>query len=269
MKGDFHIHTQFSDGTLAVEEVLQKASETLDIISITDHDTLSGARLASTLAGKYKIKVIYGLELSTELNNESVHLLGYFKDLDEISPLEAALEQQRQHRIKRCYQILERLEKYFHIQLDMTPLLKLHSITRGSIANEIVAQGYQYTKTQIFAQMIGDGCIAYLPSTKISTQEGIALLRQAKATIILAHPVLLKKNNYQDIVRLGIDGIEAIYPLNTLNATKRFKKFALSHDLVYTAGSDFHSFNDYKHGNIGCCPLEEEALTAFIKKVME
>lgn len=117
--------------------------------------------------------------------------------------------------------------------------------------------------------MIGDGCIAYLPSTKISTQEGIALLRQAKATIILAHPVLLKKNNYQDIVRLGIDGIEAIYPLNTPNATKRFKKFALSHDLVYTAGSDFHSFNDYKHGNIGCCPLEEEALTAFIKKVME
>ena len=269
MKGDFHIHTQFSDGTLTVEEVLQEAHKNLDVISITDHDTLSGVKQAVSMAEAYQIQVIYGLELSTEWQGESIHILGYFKDLKAISILEETLQTQRMHRVNRCKEIIARLEKYFQIKLDITPLLKLHSITRGSIASEIIAQGYPYSKTQIFSTMLGEGCVAYLPSTKITTTEGIALLRQAQATIILAHPILLKKNQYQDLIAMGMDGIEAIYPINTKEATKRFKKFALSHGLVYTAGSDFHSFNDYKHGNIGCCPLEGEALTTFLKKVLE
>ena len=81
MKGDFHIHTQFSDGSLTVEEVLQEASKHVEVISITDHDTLSGAKLAGSLADTYQLKVIYGVELSTERKKESVHILGYFKDL--------------------------------------------------------------------------------------------------------------------------------------------------------------------------------------------
>ncbi len=269
MKGDFHIHTQFSDGTLTVEEVLQEASKHVNVISITDHDTLSGVKLASSLADTYQLKVIYGVELSTESKKESVHVLGYFKDLSTISILETALKTQREHRITRCKEIVARLEKYFQIKLDITPLLKLHSITRGSIASEIIAQGYPYSKTQIFSTMIGEGCVAYLPSTKMTTEEGVALLKQAQATIILAHPILLKKNNYQELVALGMDGLEAIYPVNTVNDTRRFKRFAHSHNLVYTAGSDFHSFNDLKHGNIGSTILEKEALTAFLKKVME
>lgn len=269
MKGDFHIHTRFSDGALTVEEVLAEASKSLDVISITDHDTLAGVKIADSLASNYKIKVILGVELSTEHNQESVHILGYFKDLAHASVVEKALERQQQHRVKRCQETLVLLKKYFQIDLDITPLLKLNSITRGSIANEIIAQGYPYTKEQIFAKMLGDDCVAYLPSTKTTTTEGIALLRQAEATIILAHPILLKKNSFREIVALGLDGIEAIYPINTPNDTKRFKKFARNNDLVYTAGSDFHAYNDYKHGNIGSRYLEGEELELFIKKVME
>ena len=269
MKGDFHIHTQFSDGSLTVEEVLQEASKHVEVISITDHDTLSGAKLAGSLADTYQLKVIYGVELSTERKKESVHILGYFKDLSTVSTLQTILENQREHRIARCKEMVASLEKYFQIKLDIAPLLKLNIITRGSIANEIIAQGYPYTKAQIFSTMIGEGCVAYLPSTKITTEEGVALLKQAQATIILAHPVLLKKNSYQELIALGMDGLEAIYPANTPDDTKRFKRFALSHNLVYTAGSDFHSFDDQKHGNIGSSVLEKEALTAFLKKVME
>lgn len=269
MRGDFHIHTIYSDGALSVEEVLKEASKSLDIISITDHDGLTGAKKAIEIADKYSIKVILGVEFSTEYLGESVHILGYFKNDSDLKELEEVLEKQRINRIKRCQDIAELLKRYFKIELDVTPLLRLHSITRGNIASEIISQGYDYTKKEIFERMLGDNCPAYIPSTKITTPEAIEILKRAKATIVLAHPVLLKKNSYKELIAMGLDGLEAIYPANLSTDTKRFKYYAKQKGLVFTAGSDFHDFDDYKHGNIGSIYLSGEELDLFIKKVME
>ncbi|MBT2282963.1 PHP domain-containing protein [Paenibacillus polymyxa] len=79
---DLHHHSNHSDGKATVEELLKKAIETgIAVMSITDHDTLAGQEKASFVANLMGIKYIHGIELSTQFDNKSVHLLGYFAKL--------------------------------------------------------------------------------------------------------------------------------------------------------------------------------------------
>lgn len=266
MRGDFHIHSNYSDGVFTIEQLLELAKEKdLDYIAITDHDVISGALHAYNIQST--VKVIVGLELSTTLQNESVHILGYYTDLSKIHMIEDYLETQRKNRLERAKKIKELLLQHFNIDLDIGFMKKIDSITRGTIANEIIKQGYPYTKELIFDEMIGKGCPAYLPSTKMTTEFGIHLIKETNGLAVLAHPVLLKKAKIEDIIEMGIDGIEAIYKENQNGDEDRFVKLAQDNNLCITAGSDFHSFNDHKHGDIGEVFLEGEYLEIFLNKL--
>ncbi len=66
---DVHMHTNYSDGTGSVEDVLEHVAQAtpLDVIAITDHDTIEGALRARELAARrdYGFEVIVGEEIST------------------------------------------------------------------------------------------------------------------------------------------------------------------------------------------------------------
>ena len=267
MRGDFHIHTIYSDGVYTPEEIKNLASD-LDYIAITDHDVLSGALEAYHLQAE-KPKIIVGVELSTQMNDESIHILGYFNHLSRIDELNSFLINQRSMRYQRALKMKELLLTHFQIDLNMEFAKKIESVTRGTIANQIIAQGYPYTKEEIFQKMIGHGCVAYLPSTKMTTQYGIKLIKENGGLAVLAHPILLRKTRVEEIINLGIDGIEAIYSKNSSEDTDKYKKIARDYQLFITAGSDFHSPHDHKHGEIGEVVLEGKDLEIFLNKLME
>ena len=80
MKADLHIHTKYSDGIYSVQEIINLAkARNLDVIAITDHDVLKGALEAQAYQND-DLRIIIGMELSTEYNDESIHILGYFPD---------------------------------------------------------------------------------------------------------------------------------------------------------------------------------------------
>lgn len=80
-KGDFHIHSTFSDGSYTPKEiVILSKKRNIDIISLTDHNSTCGIDEAISFGEELGIKVIPGVELSTFYNNSKVHVLGYFKD---------------------------------------------------------------------------------------------------------------------------------------------------------------------------------------------
>jgi predicted metal-dependent phosphoesterase TrpH len=267
--GDFHIHSTFSDGVYSVEEVLALAKKrNLSYLAITDHDVLAGSLIAKSLETD-ELRVFVGIELSTEYREESIHILGYFPSPNNLQGLEDYLLKQREARRIRALRIKELLLKHFDIDLNMDFTEDMPSITRGAIAQAIVSQGFPYSKEEIFARMIGQGCPAYLPSTKLDTVAGIRLLKEYGALTVLAHPVLIRKSNPEEIVNMGVDGIEAIYPVNTKEDTEKFLRLAASKGLFVTAGSDFHSFNDHKHGNLGEHYLEGRNLEIFLAKMTE
>lgn len=269
MRGEFHIHTTYSDGVLTVPEILEYVKGKEEYLSITDHDIIDGSIEAFELSKKYNIKCIIGVEVSSFYQGDTVHILGYFKNDDHLEVLKNKLKETREQRIKRLYLMKEKLKDIFNIDLDITEILKVSTITRGTIAREIVRQHSEYSIEYLFKEVIGSDCPAYIPSTKFFTKEAIDLIHQAGGVAVLAHPTLLRSCKPIDIVKMGVDGIEAIYPRNKENEELEYRKLALENNLFITAGSDFHSFNDIGHANLLTHFLYDDELEIFIKKVME
>ena len=265
MKADLHSHTKYSDGVLTVIELLEIAkSKKLDVFAITDHDCFDGATEAYKIQEEFGIKMIFGMELSTYSNDESVHVLAYYPQPINSGKLYEMLENQRINRKKRAYEILELLKKHFNIDLDSSFIEKKHSVTRGTMADEIIKQGFARDKATIFKTILGDNCPCYIPSTKLSTKEGIELILESGGMPVLAHPCLYKKNSIEDLIKLGVKGIEAVYPRKENRETK-FRDIARKYNLVVTAGSDFHLPNDYSHGNVGDAVIKDLDVRKFLK----
>lgn len=220
-KGDFHIHSTYSDGKCnPTDIILLSKKKNIDIISITDHNSINSLCESLDIAKKYGIAVIPGVELSTRYNDTRVHILGYF---------------------------------YYNPYKNSNLLIKcLHYIKEHKISS--------------LNKVLEDKLDIKYRSDKISVEKGIEMLRFFKATIILAHPVLLPRNDFENIASLGFDGIEAKYSKNTQKDTAFFINYAKNHNLIYTAGSDFHNINDnYRfHGNIGDVFLDTDEISLFL-----
>lgn len=272
-KVDFHVHSTCSDGLLTPENVVKRAYEkSVKYLALTDHDTVSGLDIAKAKAKSLGINFIPGIELSTNYNKESIHILGFFKDESyKDKKLINYLDELKERRNIRAIKMIEKLKEEFNIIIDKDKLFKKANggvIARPHIAYEIIESGYNYTKDEIFKKLIGKDCPAYVPTTKISPEEGINILRKHNALVFLAHPILIKKSPLTDFLSFGFDGIEGVYFQNSKEDEKRFINFALENNLLISAGSDCHGdFNgDTRHGDIGCMDLEEKYLKAFCNK---
>ena len=272
-KVDFHVHSTCSDGLLTPENVVKRAYEkSVKYLALTDHDTVSGLDIAKAKAKSLGINFIPGIELSTNYNKESIHILGFFKDESyKDKKLINYLDELKERRNIRAIKMIEKLKEEFNIIIDKDKLFKKANggvIARPHIAYEIIESGYNYTKDEIFKKLIGKDCPAYVPTTKISPEEGINILRKHNALVFLAHPILIKKSPLTDFLSFGFDGIEGVYFQNSKEDEKKFINFALKNNLLISAGSDCHGdFNgDTRHGDIGCMDLEEKYLKAFCDK---
>ncbi|WP_409070030.1 PHP domain-containing protein [Clostridium sp. FAM 1755] len=277
IKGDFHTHTNASDGKYSSKELIYLAKEeNLDIISVTDHDTTDGIEEALFYGEKLNIKVIPGIELSTTYNNCSVHVLGYFKGNNYKNNLIKDFQKhKKEFRKKRANEIVNKLEEHFDIIISFDKIMESTKgvISRPHIAKAIVNAGYNYSWDYIFSNFIGEGCKAYVPNKTISTEEGISLLKKSGAISVLAHPVLIKKINVENLFKLNFDGVEAIYYMNKPEDTIKLKSLSKKYNKIITGGSDFHGLTktDGSHPDrIGATTLDQaniEKLLKFIDSV--
>ena len=270
VKVDFHTHTSASDGILSPAQVIDRAkTNDLKYLAITDHDTLSGLNEGILESLKKDIKLIPGIELSTQYNNESVHILGFFKGNNyKDKVLATELSKIKNHRITRAQEIVSKLKSEFNIVLDFDSILKStpDTIARPHIARAIIDAGYNYTFEEIFDKFIGKGCKAYVPTLKLSTEDGISLLKKYNALVFLAHPKLISNTPISEFLNMEFDGIEAIYYQNTIDETKSFIKLANENNMLISCGSDFHGNieTDLRHGDVGSVEMPKEYLTKLL-----
>lgn len=266
VKVDFHVHTSASDGVLSPSQIVERAKmNNLKYLAITDHDTLTGLKEGISKSIKNGITLIPGIELSTQHNNESVHILGFFKGRSfENNDLIKKLDKIKNHRIERAKQIVLKLKSEFNIVLDFDAILEQahDTIARPHIARAIIDAGYDYDFEEIFDKFIGKGCRAYVPTLKLSTEDGINLLKKYNALVFLAHPKLINNTPVSEFLTMGFDGIEAIYFQNTCEETNSFLETADKNNLLVSCGSDFHGNieTDLRHGDIGSVNMPEKYL---------
>lgn len=272
-KVDFHVHTNFSDGLLSPKDVVKRASKNgVSILAITDHDTIDGISEAIEESKLHNIKIIPGIELSTNYNGESIHVLGYFKD-DSYKEKEFVefLDKIKNRRIHRAKEMIHKLKDVFNIEIKFEDVIKYgeNVVARPHIAKAIIDAGYPYTQDYIFDNFIGKGKPAYIETTKITVKEGVDLLHKYNALVFLAHPILINNSNISDFLKFNFDGIEGVYFLNSKTQEKELLDFANKNNLLVSAGSDCHGdfINDSRHGDIGDMNLDENYINLILEKL--
>ncbi len=266
MRGDFHSHTSYSDGYYTPEVVVKRAKENgLDVLGITDHDSVFGVDEAFEIGQKEGLFILKGLELSTTIGKDNCHLIGYFKNNivpKEMYDFSKSIIDSRKDRARK---MMSNIRDTFNVKIDLDDLLNGTIITRGNMhSNLIKCNPNKDIKELSF--MVSNDSPCYIPSTKMSALDGVKLLKSMGATIILAHPTLMDYENVKEVCKMGIDGLECIYPKNKDGEEAKFRTLAKENNLFVSAGSDFHG-DFIKHAELGTCYLEGSELDNLLNKL--
>ncbi|MBN7773707.1 PHP domain-containing protein [Clostridium aminobutyricum] len=258
-KTDLHLHTYFSDGSMSPTDIVKRAKEMgYELISITDHDGVDGIPEA-TIAGKaLGIKVIPGIELSTEDEQRiSMHILGYDIDIDNPELLDK-LKELKQKRKDRNDQLIEVLNKMgYAISMEDLRFTEGQSyIGKPIIARALLKKGYITDAKQAFesGKFLESPEAKAVKKDKISAEEAITLIKKAGGIAVLAHPMKIKKIGdrgtdqfYEELEKLiqkmkafGLKGIECYHTDQTNQESLRLVELAEKYHLHITEGSDYH-----------------------------
>jgi predicted metal-dependent phosphoesterase TrpH len=241
---DLHIHTTFSDGVKTVSEVLEEASNRhLKAISITDHDCTDAYPNAVELGSKLGIEVIPGVELSSEIEGNDIHILGYFID-PENPVLVRKLLEMKEARLIRAEKIVKNLNKQ-GIDLRFETVLSIAgvgSIGRPHIAAAMMKEELVYSFREAFDKFIGYGLPAYVEKLKMHPKEVFDLIKNAGGVPVLAHPGVTKVDErIPEFIRDGLMGIEVYHTEHPATLERFYLRIAKKHHLAYSGGSDFHN----------------------------
>lgn len=255
-KVDLHIHTTASDGLFSPSEIVQKAADSgLEVIAITDHDTVDGIASALEAARDFpSLRVIPGVEINTDVPSGEAHLLGYF--IDYTNPdLKSALENLRQSRIRRAQGMVHKL-KNLGINIEWERVQEIAgdaTIGRPHVARAIMEKGYITSMKEAFIKYIGQRGPAYVERAKITQTEAITLILKANGLPVLAHPLTFKNAEAMlgELKTAGLVGIEAYYDNYKAEEVKHLVHLAGMHGLIATGGSDYHGIDSNNETMIG------------------
>jgi predicted metal-dependent phosphoesterase TrpH len=258
LRADLHLHTTASDGRLEPYQIVALAIDIgLDVIAITDHDTVDGIIPALNAAKKYpSLTVIPGVEISTYQRDGEIHILGYFIDYTD-PQLVSSLQELRDSRTIRAMKMIQKLSE-LGLEIKWERVLEFArggAIGRPHIAQALIEAGYITTFQEAFEKYIGRGKPAYIERKKVSPKSAVKLITGARGLAVLAHPTYIGNVNLENLIselkKVGLAGMEVYYGKYTRDEIVMLEKVALSHGLVPTGGSDYHAFEDGSEAMIG------------------
>lgn len=256
MRIDLHTHSNVSDGTDTPAALVDAARGAgLDVVALTDHDTLAGLPEARERARQVGIELLDGIEVSTQWQGTSVHLLGYgVRDDDEA--LNAELERLRASRAARIDQFAER---FTELGLPLTAdeiraqIAPGASVGRPHVADALVAKGMVADRTEAFERYLADGGPGYVERYATELVQAIALIRAAGGVAVLAHPwgrgteSVLTEPVIAELAEQGLDGIEVRHQDHGPVKRLRLAELAGRLGLLATGSSDYHGTGKVNH----------------------
>lgn len=241
---DMHVHTTASDGIFSPTEIVDWGVKLgLKGIAITDHDTVDGVEEAIKAAEKHSpFVMIPGIEFSTFYNGIEIHVLGYFIDFTNSRMLHMTnkIKEQRFERSKKMIDRLRALE----YDIDFAEVDKLSNqgaVGRPHIARILMQKGYVSSIEEAFEKLLAKGKPAYVERFKLTVEEAIEMIKEAKGIPVLAHPGLIdKKADIEDLIHKGFKGIEVFHTKHSASGSKKYLDLAKKFNIFVTGGSDYH-----------------------------
>ena len=271
MRADLHVHSTASDGTDPPAEVMRRAARAgLDVVALTDHDTVAGHAEARAAAGP--VALLPGLELSCRLDGRSLHMLAYLFDADQ-PELAAELTRIRDDRVLRARAMVDKLAGLgVDVSWEQVAAIAGQAVVgRPHIARAMADSGAIATPREAFTRdWIADGGRAYVDRYALDPVRAIDLVRAAGGVTALAHPragrdTWVTNEQITRLAAVGLAGLEVFHP--DQSEAERARLIAVAHDLalVTTGGSDDHgSLTDYR---LGCETTGGEAYQDLLSRV--
>lgn len=272
MKGDLHVHTTLSDGSLGMEEVISQAKRLgLDFISITDHDTMSSISRARILGERYGIQTIAGVEITCwdKTRGRKVHILCYAPQKPD--RLEGICRKCNDIRQSCSKATIENVMKLYPITSDdiTKHVSGSKSIFKQHILHALIEHGYSthfYGKLddELFNEKTGS-CIVEKEYPDVHYV--IELIHSARGAAVLAHPMIY--DSVELLKELAesqkIDGVEVYHHSASEEDQAELLAIANEYNLIVTGGSDFHGLYNIKPTPIGMYTTDKTNIDRILK----
>jgi predicted metal-dependent phosphoesterase TrpH len=242
---DLHSHTNESDGTFSPAELIAEARRVgVRTLGITDHDTFAGFDQAAPVAHQAGVEVVAGIELSTKLHGQSVHLLGYFLHEGGLDEFRAWVLEMQASRRDRNVRLVARLRELgVEITLEEAQARGRGMTGRPHFAQLLLEKGYVGSLQQAFDDYLDESAKGYVYRHEPQFAEGVARIRRSGGIASLAHPIRVKGDIAALLPELsgaGLNAIEAYHSDHSPEDTRSYLELARRYGLLTTGGSDFH-----------------------------
>lgn len=259
MRFDLQSHSTRSDGVLEPADVVARAAAAgVELLALTDHDTISGVADALRAAREHGIRLSPAAELSSvDGRHEDLHILGYELDIAD-SELEATLTDFRADRERRVLAMAAKLRE-LGLELDDgvlqarraagAPLGRPHLadavLRHPANAARLAAEGAD-EPNGLFARYLVPGALAWVGRTRPTVAEAIATIHRAGGVAVWGHPFWDVDDSDEVLASIdrfradGLDGVEVFYATHSREQTELLYEHCRRHGLLATGSADFH-----------------------------
>jgi len=285
---DLHAHTTASDGDDRPAELIAHAiASGLDVLALTDHDTMSGLPEAAEAVSGSGMMLLPGIEVSAQVIDEeagaiprSVHLLGYGVDATN-AVLAGEMEKIRSHRDDRLRLMVEKLGSDYDLSWEEVSQAMPPGATPGRphIAQVLIDKGYFPDTSAAFAGPLRADGPYHVPHYAPRLHRALQVIVEAGGVPVLAHPYTGARSgavrhdralsrvleDYQVFVEAGLAGLEINHRENTVEGKEVLRAVASEFSLIVTGSSDYHGTR--KPNQLGENTTEESQLERILEQV--
>ena len=290
MKIDLHMHSNHSlDGDFSVQSLAKQCDEAgLNVVALADHNTTKGVLDFTEEARKYDMKVISAVEIDCVYEQTNLHVLAYNIDPknETFNKLGENIIRQEQEIAEKRIKLIQDLGIYINRE-------KLDAITiNGVVTGEMIAEASLYEVenegnellapfldggsqsdnpfVNFYWEFCGQGKVAYIETTVPSLDEILLLIKESNGVSVLAHPghnVFEDEKLLDGIMESGVRGIEVYSSYHTEAQKDFYHDYALKHDYLITAGSDYHG-KIKPSIHLGKLEIPQEYIDAMINELL-